>query len=446
MKTLALELWEQFGRLTLDSMPEPATTVATHCILDWFGCAIGGVNEPVARILRDELGGVAGTSSVLGADTRTGAQQAAMINGATGHALDYDDTHTAMGGHPTAPVLPAALAMAEERDASGADLLTAFVVGSEVEHRLGIALGPQPYARGWHTTSLIGVFGATAAASHMIGLDEPAFVAAMGIAASQASGLKANFGSMTKPLHAGQAAERGVLAARLAARGLTASFDAIEASQGLAAATGAGELRQERLAAVHDEWLVTRTLFKHHAACYLTHAAIESALVIRSTIASDDVSRVTVMVHPSLLDVCAIPTPATGLEAKFSLRATTAMALLGLDTADPATFDDTTATQPDVQKLLSQVEVITDATLLPTAAQVEVTAHDGRRAAADADTGVAATDLSHQGDRLRRKFDALARPVLGADAADGLATRIGELGSRNRARALLGSGTQRWKR
>ena len=425
--TLALELWKQFGDLTVDDIPVAVETVAKQCILDWFACAIAGRDEPLAQILRAEYSDVPGPASVVGTGLHVRTGHAALINGATGHALDFDDTHTGMGGHPTAPVLPAVLAVAEELGSTGAEMLAAFVVGSEVEVRLGVALGSRPYARGWHVTSMVGVLGAAAGVARLLNLDADQFANALGIAASQSSGLKANFGTMTKPLHAGQAAERGVMAARLAARGFTANAQAIEGRQGLASASGADELRQDRLDALTGEWLILDTLFKYHAACYLTHAAIESAGALRPEVGGRAVDAVTVTVNPTLLGVCAIPEPRTGLEAKFSLRATTAMALLGDDTTNPSTFNDVRINESDLQDVLHRVRVVTDDALAGTQSHVELVLAGGGRLDGRFDSGIPATDLAAQGRKLRAKFDALAGPVLGPDRADALAERVAKI-------------------
>jgi 2-methylcitrate dehydratase PrpD len=415
------QLWERFGALRSGDIPDDVATVARQCVLDWFGCAVAGSGTELGEILRDVVTGAAGPSSIVASRRTCAAGAAALVNGAIGHALDFDDTHLEMGGHPTAPVWPAAFAVAEEIDASGADLLTAFVVGFEVEAQVGRALGAAPYERGWHTTSTAGVIGATAAAAHLLRLDAVRFGHAAGIAASQSSGLKANFGTMTKPLHAGQAAERGILAARLAAHGFTANPAALEANQGLLQATGA----ERRDPVVTEGWSLGRTLFKYHASCYLTHAPIEAALAAGDRIAPADIGSLGVEVHPALLDVCGIPTPTTGLEAKFSLRGTVALALLGDNTADPATFDDKRIVAEDVQSLIERIEVVTDRSLGRTATRVRISTTGADRVASF-DSGVPATDLEHQGQRLRQKFDALAGAVLG-DGADVLADRIGHL-------------------
>jgi 2-methylcitrate dehydratase PrpD len=394
---------------------------------------VAGSAEPLSGILRDELVTGDGEASIVGTRQRTAARTAALVNGAAGHALDYDDTHLTMGGHSTVPVFPAALALAEELDCSGAELLAAFVAGVEVEARLGAGIGPSHYAKGWHATSTIGIFGATAAAARLLDLDAEQFGRAIGLAASQASGLKANFGTMTKPFHAGHAAERGLLAAQLARRGFTANPEALEANQGLAQAAGDGHWHAERMDAPTG-WLLPQTLFKYHAACYLTHAAIEATGALAP--AADAIDGITVAVNPGNLDVCGIPRPRTGLETKFSLTATTAFTILGIDTTDPASFVDEHAADERVRALIERVTVITDDSLRNTQTRVEIVA-GGRTQVAEYDTGVPATDLVAQGAKLRAKFSNLTEPLLGDDAK-ALAERVEHLTALTSARQLVG--------
>ena len=435
--SLSGELWDRYAALRVTDLPDDVVMVAGQCMLDWFGCAIAGSAEPLARILRDEYADQTGTCTVVGGDRPAPPAQAALINGATGHALDFDDTHTIMGGHPTAPLLPAAWAVAESLSRTGAELLAAFVAGFEIECRIGVGIGGDHYAKGWHNTSTIGVFGATAAAAHLLRLDRVAFGHAMGIAASQASGLKANFGTMTKPLHAGHAAGAGVSAARLAARGFTANAAAIEGNQGLAqaAGSGAGTFDRERVASHDDDWLIRSTLFKYHAACYLTHASIEAASSLRRG-RRDAVESVTLVVNPSILDVCGIPEPTTGLEGKFSLRATTALTLLGHDTTDSTTFVDATIQDSEVQSMLRRVVVETDRSLRTTQSRVVLVTSAGTQEAAY-DSGEPSTDLQLQGSKLDAKFHALVSPVIGAANADQLLNRLQGLADRADVSALL---------
>ncbi len=328
-------------------------------MLDWFGCALGGTEEELTRVLRDELS-APGPGTLVGCGRTASPRDAALINGAAGHALDFDDTHTLMSGHPTAPVLPAALAVAEQTGATGEALVTALIVGIEVECRLGALMAPAHYRVGWHATGTFGTIGAAAAVAHLLGLDVERTTHALALAATQAAGLRASFGTMAKPLHAGKAAADGLLAARLAARGFTGNPAALEAPTGLAAAAGGACPDEDRLARFDDRWTIRDTLFKYHAACYLTHASINAALAVSDDLTADEVERVEVHVAPDLLQICNIAEPATGLEGKFSLRATAAMALLGDDTADMAAFNDARMRDRDLVAMRDRVVVIPD--------------------------------------------------------------------------------------
>jgi len=325
----------------VDALGDPPPAVvrwARHSLIDWMGCAVAGSGDPLVGILVDELApGEVGEAGLLGRRARTGAHTAALINGAASHALDFDDTNMAMGGHPSVPVLPAVLALGERVDASGEDLLRALVAGMETQARVGLVVNPGHYAAGFHTTATVGTFGAAAACGRLLGLDVDQRLHSLGIAGTQAAGLKAVFGTMCKPLHAGKAAANGLLAATLAARGFTSATDIVETTQGFAATHAAGDGADERLAAARDRWFTAETLYKVHAACHLTHAAIEAAGRLRT---GEPIERVDVQVHPMCIGVCDIDMPRTGLEGKFSLRATVAMALLGWDTTDPATFTE----------------------------------------------------------------------------------------------------------
>lgn len=422
-RRLSDRLWERYGDLFLDDVPESARTVAAQCVLDWLGCALAGSSEPLTEILRAEFDGQTGPATLLGANIKAPVTVAALINGSAGHALDYDDAHTTMGGHPTVPVLPAALAIAEEQGSTGAELLAAFLVGVEVESRVGALFAGGTYARGWHCTSTHGVFGAAAAACHLLGADAETFGRAFGLAGSQASGLKVNFGTMTKPFHAGHAAERGALAARLARRGFSANADVVEGRQGLAEASWEGPeaLRWDRLDAVDDRWLIEDTLFKYHAACYLTHATIESVNRLKSklgvaTVTSADLQEARLVVNPAILDVCGIPLPSTGLEAKFSLTATASMALLGFDTSSIDTFADETLADSRLQELIPRIEVDVDDAVTTAQARVLLDTGGGP-VEAFTDMGIPAKDLSAQSEKLTAKFLALAKPFAEDPAA-----------------------------
>src|SRR5579859_1636831 len=214
------------------ALDRAALTVAKQCVLDWYGVALAGSNEPVARILREEIATSGqGSSSIVGFNLRCSPVDAALINGATSHALDYDDVHPLIG-HPTAAVLPAVLSIAEAKGRSGMDVLRAFIAGYEAAGFVGSLVMRSHYERGFHSTATLGSFGAAAAAGLLLDLDEAQMTIALGLAGTQAAGLKSMFGTMAKPFHAGRAAANGVLAARLAKGGFTAAEDVLDVDQG----------------------------------------------------------------------------------------------------------------------------------------------------------------------------------------------------------------------
>ncbi|MDQ1397439.1 MAG: hypothetical protein QOG64_2698 [Acidimicrobiaceae bacterium] len=427
---------DRWRTLPFDALPDDVVSLARHCALDWIGCTIAGSREPLVGILGRELAeeaggsvGRAGGATVVGGGRRLPGRSAALLNGTAGHALDFDDTHQVMSGHPTAPVMPAALATAEELDLPTERLLTALVAGIELECRVGALMGGGPYRAGWHATGTMGTFGAATAAANLLQLDQRQWGHAIGLAGTSAAGLKASFGTMAKPLHAGKAAADGVLAARLAGRGFTANPAVVEARQGLSAASGGRPVELDRLTALDDKWLIRETLFKYHAACYLTHASINAAMALRPEVRPDAVRAVAVRVAPGSLDVCAIPSPVTGLEGKFSLRATTAMALLGDDTADLRVYTDERMAGADLVALRDLIEVVPDDSLTATKSVVEVRLDDGRCLRAHDDTGRPAEDLARQRERLTAKFRTLAGAVVGAERAGAIVEAVNRIGT-----------------
>lgn len=418
-KGLTRELVEFARAVSYEDLSEEVRLVAKTCVLDWLGVTLAGSNEPLSDIIVDELAGLGGvtSSTLIGRGTKTSPLFAALANGSASHALDFDDTHLVMMGHPSVPVLPAVVSLGEERGASGKELLTSFIAGVETECRLGAALGLGHYAAGWHSTATLGTFGAAAACCHLMGLDVDAWLNAFGLAGTQASGLKSVFGTMAKPLHAGKAAMNGMLAARLAARGFTSNTEIVETHQGFAA-THAGSLGEDdALDRFADRYLLLDTVFKYHAACYLTHSSIEAALQLREQekIDPNKIQRIEVLVPRGHLDVCNIQEPVTGLEGKFSLRATVAMALVGADTTDTRVFTDDQMRDPSLQKVRDLVTVIPSPEVTGTQSKVSVELPDGNWLYANADTGIPAKDYELQWERLTGKFIGLAAPVIGED-------------------------------
>ncbi len=345
-------------------IPAAAREEAKWAILDTLGVMLAGSREEtsglVARWVRDAGGSAEAT--VAGWGFRASAPDAAMANGVSAHALDYDDVSVSMRGHPSAPLVPAILALAEKLGSPGAAVVDAYVIGFEVQARLGRAIGEAHYALGWHATSTFGTLGAAAAGARLLRLDPERTQAALGIAASLASGIQQNFGSMTKPLHAGWAARSGLVAAYLAATGLTADRTALEGPRGFLQTMSGGHPADvpNLTHGLGEEWDITAAGIgvKLYPCCYATHRAIDAALEImeRERLAPADIREVRAVVSPGTMLPLIRREPRTGLEGKFSLHYCLAAALLDGDvTLD--SFSDAAVRRREAQQLMALVRV-----------------------------------------------------------------------------------------
>ncbi|MFZ0268299.1 MmgE/PrpD family protein [Caulobacter sp.] len=418
----------RLSRAAAVDIPPATLEMARLCVLDWFGLALAGSREPLSALLRDSAlaDGARPTASVVGHGRAFSPRQAALVNGAAGHALDYDDVNLAMRVHPTTVILPGLLALAEAHRLSGRAVLEAFVAGYEAAGLIGTALSASHYARGFHATGTIGVFGAAAACAHLLGLDEAQTAIAYGLAGSQAAGLKAQFGTMAKSLHAGRAAEAGLASALWARDGMTARTDILEHPRGFAATQTDGP------PAGRVRWTgyeLDRNLFKFHAACFGTHGTLEAVGELRRKgVRPEDVRAIRLKVDAGADAMCNIAAPRTGLEAKFSLRFNAALALHGADTADSGVYADAIVPRPDLQA----TRALTTVELAPPGwpedvTEVTITTLDGRTFVQRHDISLPQGDLGRQGDRLHAKFLALAAPVVGRDQAKALAASISRL-------------------
>ncbi len=426
-------LAERARTLGFEDLPQDIRRLTRQCLLDWLAVTLAGAPEPLTRILAEEIGEQGGKpeASVIGHPFKTSMLQAALLNGSASHALDYDDVNIAFTGHPSVAVIPALLALAEVRGASGKDFMTAFVAGYETICRAGSLVAPGHYNLGFHSTGTVGTFGAAAACARLLGLNRQQTAYALGIAGTQAAGLKSMFGTMCKPLHAGKACYNGLLAARLAARGFTSREDVLECPQGFAATHGPDYAPETALADPAGGFHLRNNLFKYHAACYGTHAAIECARRLRQERRLDpaQIRQVVVRVDPESDKVCNIQNPRTGLEAKFSLRLTVAFALLGIDTAGLDSYSEVNAGDPAVIQMRDKirVELAVGRGFAITDAEMRVELADGSCFEARHDSGVPAADLRQQGEVLEAKFHSLAGPLLGAERAQRIAGLVAKL-------------------
>jgi len=369
--------------LRYDRLPPEAAAAAKRAIVDTIGCAVAGWSERCVRILRDLYGAPAiagaslpggewmplpggGRASLLGrgpAPLLGGGwaplEQAALINGTAAHALDYDDVCLTVTTHPSAAIVPAVLAAGYAAHRRGADAITAYLAGVEVSTRVGQVMGFTHYQLGWHATETLGAIGAAVAAGYLLGLSADQMVMALGIAGSLAGGLRRNFGTMTKPLHAGLAAESGVRAALLAARGFTADAD-IFGPGGYFHAFSGGSAHVPGALPLGEPFdvLASGLAVKMFPCCYATHRLIDGALTLARThdLKPDDVARVEIVGPPGAFTPLNRPRPATGLEGKFSAEYTAAAAIVDRQVS-LGTFTDAAVQRPAVQELLRRVTV-----------------------------------------------------------------------------------------
>lgn len=342
-----------------------AAETARLAILDTVGCTLAGsrtaVTGTVLRTLRASRGGeLTGRATLFGHAGGADVLDAALVNGTAAHALDFDDCSNTMGGHPSAPVLPALWALGETLGASGRDILTAYAVGVEVETKLGRAVNFHHYEKGWHPTATLGTFGAAAACAKLLDLDVEKIAATLALAASMASGIKANFGTMAKPYHVGHCARNGLLAALLATEGMTANDEALEHPQGFFAVyNGAGTFDATRIV---DTWAKPLDLvepgvaFKRHPCCASTHPAIDALLVLkaRNCLTPKNVARIDSWTHPRRLRHTNRPNPTTGLDGKFSIQYVLARALAQGEVGI-RDFSDAAVRDPQIRQVMSLV-------------------------------------------------------------------------------------------
>jgi 2-methylcitrate dehydratase PrpD len=332
---LALELAKRINSLSFNELPNEAIHWAKVGILDYLGVTLAGSREPAARIALEALGTPAvGAAAVFGTDRRAGALDAALVNGTASHALDFDDCNNTFGGHPSVPILPALFALADESGASGRDFLTAYVTGFEVETKIALAVHFHHYTKGWHATTTLGVFGAAAACAKLMGLDDGRTATALAIAASLASGIKSNFGTMVKPLHVGHCTRNGLYAAQLARAGFTAGADAFEHKQGFFNVfNGEGTYDAGKILPAWARPLdivKPGIAIKQYPCCGSTHSALDAILKLarEHKPAADDIERVDVWTHTRRLEHTNRPAPKSDLDAKFSVQYCMARALL----------------------------------------------------------------------------------------------------------------------
>ncbi|MCL7749230.1 MmgE/PrpD family protein [Halalkalibacter alkaliphilus] len=409
----------------IEDIPQEVRDHGKRSFLNWMGVAIGAAqHESVDMVLelKNDLNG-GEQVSILGREEKTDLLLATLVNGMSSHIFDYDDTHLDTIHHPSGPVAPVVLALGEHLGLSGEQVLHAFILGCEVELRISNAVYPSHYQLGWHITSSAGVFGAAVAAGTLLELNEEEMLHALGLAGTQSFGLREMFGTMTKPFHPGKAAQNGLLAAMLAKKGFTSSKQVLEAKRGFA----------NVLAPEHDlekvnvnwgvDWELQKNAFKPYACGIVLHPSIDACIHLRQHADPSEVKSIEVSVNQYVLELTGKPTPQTGLEGKFSIYHTGAIAFLDGDAGEEQysnekVLDSKTVAfrekiKPVVNENMKEDEVYAKLTLL-----------DGREFEVKIEHATGSIENPMTDEALIRKFTNLATPIIGAENTEALITTL----------------------
>lgn len=364
-KEITVRLADFIENASISDIPESVVQKAKFLITDFLGVTAGGSREESARIVQEltKEQGATGGATIIGTNLRAHPIWASFANGISGHTLDYDDVSQPMYGHPTTAVLPAALALGESLDISGQKLLESYIIGVEVTVKLSYGMNPAHYEHGWHSTCTLGTMGATAAAAKLLGLRGEKLRTALAMGASQAGGLQQNFGTMTKPFHAGRAAENGILAALLAKKGWTGDQNILEAPLGFFNLfCGPGNYDAEKCVnALGTPWEIDQPgiILKKFPSCAFSHPALDAALIITQTpgFTPEAVEKVEGYIHSLADQILIHRNPQTGLEAKFSMEACVSLALLD-GNVDSKSFTNEKIQGKDIKEMMARVERI----------------------------------------------------------------------------------------
>lgn len=451
MGTLAHQIAERIHAIGFDDIPRAALDWTASAFVDTVGVALAGIEDEGPRTLMRVPGVAAapGPSLIWGTNRRTCVLDAALVNGTAAHALDYDDVAGSLGGHPSAMLIPGILPLGESLGSSGRELVLAYVVGFEAACRIARAVHHHHYEKGWHPTATLGIFGTVAAAARLLRLSIDQTAVALGMAASFSAGVKANFGTMTKPLHVGHAVRDGVFAALMAQQGFTANPGALEHQQGfLDVFNGPGTYN---VAAMLNEWFDPFECagagdpgVKPYPCCGSTHPSISRMLDLahRHDLPPDRVRRILVMPHARRLPHTNNPNPRTALAAKFSIQYCIARALADRRVT-LAHFEGEAHLDPQIRALMQKIEARPHHNMPEDwGTEVVVETTDGGRFASRLDDypsrGPAGEPMTHA--EMWTKFADCAQRSLNADGvrtAFGTLVNIAELADTSELTALL---------
>jgi 2-methylcitrate dehydratase PrpD len=415
---------------SIQSFPKEVIHQGKRCFLDLLGVALGGSQQPLTQILSQMAKDFGGPpqATIWGKGRKTDIFHAALTNGAMAHALDFDDTHIGSIIHPSAPVIPAILAIAEWRGLSGRQALEAFIVGYEIEIHVGLGMGKLHYDRGWHSTATCGRFGAAAACGKLIGLSQEVMARALGLAGTQAAGLRLVFGTMAKPFHPGKSALDGMLSALLAQRGFTCVTNIIEGKKGYFEVLGEKSRLAPMIQGLGKKYEILRNTFKPYAACLLTHPTIDGLIQIREKYQPriEDIQEIQCEVAKFCMDAAGQKEPQTGLAGKFSIYYCAALALAE-GTAGEDQFTEQRVQDPRLGALQKKVKTKINPRFKETEAKVTVLMKDGKKYSLFIDCPKGDPGNPPADQDLEYKFRSLAGMVLSKAKVNSLAPMIWSL-------------------
>ena len=401
-------------------IPDSVKREGVRSILNWLGCAVGAARHEAVDCALEALLPFAGQSqaSVLGREEKTDILHAALLNGISSHVFDFDDTHLPTIIHPSGPVASAIFALAEYIEVSGAELLHAFILGVEVECRIGNAVYPNHYDVGWHITGTAGVFGAAAAAGKLLGLNEQQMLWALGIAGTQSSGFREMFGTHCKSFHPGRAAQNGLAAALLAEKNFTSSNQVLEAKRGFANVMSTKQDYTRITEGLGKTFEVTLNSYKPFACGIVIHPSIDGCVQLKKEhgLTGAEIEKVELTVAPLVLELTGKRTPQVGLEGKFSVFHSCAVALLH-GAAGEKEYSDAMVRDPKVIALRDKVDAHIDPKLRDDEVHVRITLKDGRKLEKYVEHAIGSKEVPMTNQQLEAKFIDLAEETLGAAKA-----------------------------
>ncbi|CDX30425.1 MmgE/PrpD family protein [Mesorhizobium sp. ORS 3359] len=427
-----------------ESVPANVRREAVRSFLNWTGCAVGGSQHPSVDIALRAISPFAGKdqAAVLGRGERLDALNAALLNGIASHVFDFDDTHLRTIIHPAGPVASAILSLAQLQPISGRDLLHAFILGVEVECRIGNAVYPAHYDIGWHITGTAGVFGAAAAAGRLLGLNEQQMIWALGIAGTQSSGFREMFGTMCKSFHPGRAAQNGLLSAVLAQRDFTSSNRVLEAPRGFAHVMSTERNFDEITQGLGDSFEIALNTYKPFACGIVIHPIIDGCVQLRNEfgLKAAGIESIELEVDPLVLELTGKKTPQVGLEGKFSVYHSAAVAIIE-GRAGEEEYSDARVRDPEVVALRDRVRATASHTVAEDECHVTIRLKDGRVLRKHVEHAIGSLARPMSDSDLNAKFNGLAEPVLGNEATTRLRDLCWDIESLQDAAAIARAAT-----